>query len=186
MTFSARNAAFASLAALLLAKSARAVRDPFAELKPLVGSWLIDKDCVVNREKILAVVSRQPHSMHIEFFNPSAPGARIGTGDITSNGVEDHFRVSVQLPDNPILKQMGLTELPGSLVVSDDAENQDSSGKDSMTCSLAVSVFNSQTTAKFRDRFRKATFVFKDESPLGKDQCRGTAVKQKDAKSPRR
>ena len=177
MTPSARTLA---LAALLLSSGARASRDPYASLKPLAGTWLVDEDCVVNREKILAVFSRQPHSMHVEFFKPAAPSVRIGTADITAGGSKDHYRVSVVLPDNPILKTLGLKALPGTLVMSDDGD-EDNPGKNYMTCSLAVSVFNSQTTGKLRDHGRSATFIFKDETPLGKDQCRGTAVKQKAA-----
>jgi hypothetical protein len=177
MTIAARTLA---LAALLLAGSARAARDPYAPLKPLVGAWLIDKDCVVNREKVLAVITSQPHSFHVEFFDPRRPGVRTGTGDIFSTTTPDHYRVSVQLPDNPILQTLGLKELPGTLVIADDGD-EDNPGKNYLTCSLAVSVFNSQTTAKLRDRVRTATFIFKDETPLGKDQCRGTAVKQKAA-----
>lgn len=180
MNFSARTLALSTLAALLLAGSARAARDPFASLKPLIGTWLVDKDCVVNREKILAVFSRQPHSMHVEFFNPRNPGVRIGTADITSGGVEDHYRISVALPNNPVLDTLQIHSLPGSLVMSDDGD-EENPGKNYMTCSLAVSVFNSQTTGKLRDHGRTATFIFKDETPLGKDQCRGTAVKQKAA-----
>jgi hypothetical protein len=169
----------ATALSLLLAGAARAARDPFADLKPLAGSWLIDKDCVVNREKTLAVFTKQPHSIHGELFDPARPNVRLGTVDITSNGVEDHYQLVVKVPDNPILKTLGIASIPGTLVISDDTGDPDSPGKDYLSFNLAVSVFNSQTTAKLRSHYKKATFIFKDETPMGKDQCRGTAVKQK-------
>jgi hypothetical protein len=174
----------ALIAALLLSPALRAeaARDPYASLKPLVGSWLVEKDCVTDKESFLAVFTRRPRSMHFEFFDPRRPEESIGAGDIVSAGVPDHYRLSVRLPGNPVLKALRLDALPGSLVVSDDADDPDSPGKDYLTASAEASLLKSQTIVKLRDRKRKASFIFKDETPLGKDQCRGTGVKRKSAR----
>src|SRR5471032_1082905 len=115
----------AAAALLLSSLSGRALAaaDPYAALKPLIGTWLVDKDCVVSREKMLVVIMRQPKQVFVAFRNPIHPDAVLGTASITYNGVGDHYRVSAQMADNPILKSPGLRALPGSLVVSDDADD---------------------------------------------------------------
>ncbi|MFI5345807.1 MAG: hypothetical protein ACHQ51_05480 [Elusimicrobiota bacterium] len=158
---------------------ARAAKDEFAELKPLLGSWLVDKECGTNKERLLVVFTRHPKYIHMEFSNPLRPDTALGSADLFAHGVPGHFHSNVALPDNPVLKSIGATSLPRNLVVSDDPDEPEGPGKDYLTCSASVGPFSSLMTIKLRDKYRKATFIFTDESPISRDRCRGSGVKQK-------
>ena len=166
---------------MLLGPSRRALaaQDPYAAVKPLVGTWLVDIDCVVSRDKFLFVVIREPKQLFAQFRRPDSADDVLFTADIMYKGVEDHYQVNAAVP---ALKTLGLLSLPMSLVVSDDDEDPDSPGRDYLTFSSHLPAFDSQGTVKLRDRYRKATLIFKAKSALGDNQCRGTMVKQKPAR----
>ncbi len=176
------RAAVFSLLLLPLALPARAEGDDSASLKPLLGTWLVNRDCRVYKDKVLVVFTRLPKTVLVEFRDPKKPAASWGKADIVSAGEEDHYRVVTVLPNNPVLKTMGIKSVPGSLVVSDDESEPDGPGKDYLTCSSRVSVLTSLLTIKLRDKYKKATFLFKVDSPLGSRTCRGAGVKQPAAK----
>ena len=158
---------------------ARAAKDEFADLKPLIGSWLVDKQCGADKDRLLVVFTRHPKYIHMTFANPLRPEAVLGSANLFAHGVPGHFHSDVALPNNPVLKALGAESLPGNLVVSDDPDVPDGPGKDYLTCSASVGPFSSLTTIKLRDNYRKATFIFTDESPMSRDRCTGTGVKQK-------
>ena len=109
---------------------------------------------------------------------PAKPEASWGKADIVSTGEEDHYRVVTTLPNNPILKTLRMTSVAGSLVVSTDEEEEDSLPNNYITSSSKVSVLTSLLTIRLRAKYKKATFIFNVESPLGKQTCRGSGVKQ--------
>lgn len=177
-----RNLLLASAFAFLLLSPARAEGDEYAAVKPLLGTWLVDRDCKVYKDKVLVVFKRLPKSVLVEFRDPKKPEASWGKADIVSAGEEDRYRVLTTLPGNPILKGLGVKSVSGSMVVSDDADEPEGPGKDYITVSSRVSVLTSLLTIKLRDGYKKATFIFKTDSPLGSQQCRGSGAKKPAAK----
>lgn len=172
----------AFLCLLALVSPARAAKDEFADLKPLLGTWDVDKDCVVNRERIVAAFSRQPKEIFFEVLDPRDEKKRLWTADIVPNGGGGHFRVAVRMQDNPVLRALGLSVLPASLNVSDDTSDADSPGKDYITVGAEAGPLSSLTTIKLRPKGR-ATFLFTAKTPMSEDRCRGGGVKRKPAKS---
>lgn len=173
------------LSALLLlspAVSARAADDSYAALKPLLGTWLVDRDCRVLKDRVLVVVKRLPKTVLVEFRDPKKPASSWGKADIVTAGEEDHYRVFTAMPDHPLTKALGVKSIQGSMGVSDDEDEPDGPGKDYITVSSRVSALSSMLTIKLRDNYKKATFLFKAESPLGGQTCRGVGVKQPAAK----
>jgi hypothetical protein len=169
----------ASAIALLLlpAPSFAAQADPYSSLKPLTGTWLVDRECKAVKDKLLVEFVRLSSSVLAEFRNPQT-NARIGRADIFAEKAKDHFRIVTTLPDNPVLKALNMDSVTGSLVVSDDPDEPDGPGKDYLTSSTKISMLTALATVKLRSHYKKATFLFTTESPLGKEQCRGTAAKQ--------
>lgn len=169
--------------ALLLPASARAADDQYASLKPLLGSWLVDRDCRVYKDKVLVVFTRLPKTVLVEFRDPKKPAASWGRADIVATGEEDHYRMAASLPNNQVLKALNLKSVGGSVVVSTE-EEEDELPNNYVTSSSRVSALTSLLTIKLRDRYRKATFLFKTDSPLGGQSCRGAGSKQPASKTP--
>ena len=69
---------------LLLPLSARASEDQYASLKPLMGAWLVDRDCRVYKDKVLVVFSRLPKTVLVEFRSPGKTEALWGKADIVA------------------------------------------------------------------------------------------------------
>lgn len=168
----------ALLLLLVLTPPLARAEDDYASLKPLLGTWLADRDCRVYKDKVLVVFKRLPKTVLVEFRDPAKPEASWGKADIVSTGEEDHYRVVTTLPNNPILKTLRMTSVAGSLVVSTDEEEEDSLPNNYITSSSKVSVLTSLLTIRLRAKYKKATFIFNVESPLGKQTCRGSGVKQ--------
>ena len=176
-----RNSWLAAL--LLLPLSARAAEDQYASLKPLMGTWLVDRDCRVYRDKVLVVFSRLPKTVLVEFRSPGKSEASFGKADIVATGEEDHYRAVTVLPGNPVLKALGISSVGGSVTVStEDDDEEDSLPHNYITSSSKVSVLTSLLTIRLRSKYKKATFIFNTESPLGKQTCRGSGVKRPAAK----
>lgn len=171
-------------AALLLALSAppaRAARDVYADLRPLVGTWVVDRSCGPARDRVIVRVARQSGDYFAEFLDPRDETTRLGTASILPiAGQEDRFRLGVRLANNAVLKALGLDVLPATLVFSDDPDDEESGKKDYLSVSSTVGPLNSLTTVKLRGGGR-ATYLFKAETPMSQDRCRGTAVKRKEA-----
>lgn len=127
------------------------------------------------------IFTRAPKSIHMEYRDPNKPEI-LGTADVFGRGIEDHFQVRVAVTNSQVLKALGLDSLPANLVVAHDPDAPDSTGKDYMTCSTNIAGFRGMTTVKLRRGFKKASFLFTDETPNGKDRCRGTGYKQKPEK----
>lgn len=172
------------LAALLLSPlPVRAAEDQYAALKPLLGTWLVDRDCRVYRDKVLAVFTRQPKSVLVEFRSPGKTEALWGKADIVATGEEDHYRAVTVLPGNPVLKTLGISSVSGSVNVStEDEDDEDSLPHNYITSSSKVSMLSSLLTIRLREKYRKGTFIFNVDSPLGKQTCRGSGVKRPAAK----
>lgn len=173
-----RNLLLASAFALLLLAPARAEGDDYAAVKPLIGSWLVDRDCKVYKDKVLVIFTRQAKSVHVDLRDPRKPEASWGTADIVSQGEEDRYRVVTVLPNDRITKSLGIKAIPGSMVVSDDEDEPEGPGKDYITVSSRISVLTGLLTIKLRENYKKATFIFKADSPLGSQLCRGAGTKQ--------
>jgi hypothetical protein len=169
----------ATIILLLLPAPAFAAKaaDPYSSLKPLIGTWLVDRECKAVKDKLLVEFVRLSGSVLAEFRNPTTQ-ARVGRADIFAERAKDHFRIVTTLPDNPVLKALNMDSVTGSLVVSDDPDEPDGPGKDYLTSSTKISMLTALATVKLRSHYKKATFLFTTDSPLGKEQCRGTASKQ--------
>jgi len=172
-----RNIALAALV-LCLSSAVRAEGDAYAAIKPLIGSWLVDRDCKVYKDKVLVAFTKGPKAVVAEFRDPKKPAVSWGKADIVPLGEEDRYRVLTVLPNNPMLKTMGVKSITGTMVVSDDADEPEGPGKDYITVSSRVSMLTSLLTIKLRDGYKTATFIFKTESPLGAQTCRGAGKKQ--------
>ena len=116
----------ALLLLLVLTPPLARAEDDYASLKPLLVTWLADRDCRVYKDKVLVVFKRLPKTVLVEFRDPAKPEASWGKADIVSTGEEDRYRVVTTLPNNPILKTLRMTSVAGSLVVSTDEEEEDS------------------------------------------------------------
>ncbi len=160
---------------LCLAFPARAA-DQYTPMKGLVGVWVVDRDCSGVKDRFVAVFKQLPKQMTAEFLN--AKNQSMGRADIASTGEENHYRVVTALPNNPVLETLGVKSIGGSLTVSTNEDEEDGLKNNYITCSSKVSVLTSLVTIKLRDKYKKATFLFTTESPLGKQQCRGTGAKQ--------
>jgi len=168
---------------LLLPLSARAAEDQYASLKPLMGTWLVDRDCRVYKDKVLVVFSRQPKSVLVEFRSPGKTEALWGKADIVATEEEDHYRAVTVLPGNPVLKALGISSVSGSVTVStEDEDDEDSLPHNYITSSSKVSMLSSLLTIRLRSKYKKGTFIFNVDSPLGKQTCRGSGVKRPAAK----
>ena len=167
---------------LLLAAPVRAA-DPFASLKPLTGTWLVDRDCKVFHDKIILVFSRLEKTVLVEFRSPKSPEKTWGKADIVYDGQEDHYFVFTSIPDNPITKSLGIDKIQGNLSVSDDPDEQGGPGHDYLTCSSNISAMTSLLAVKLKNHYKKATFTFNVNSPIGGQRCTGTGVKQPAAKA---
>jgi len=165
---------------MLSAVSARA--DDFASLKPLLGTWLVDRDCRTYKDKVLVVFTRLPKTMLAEFRDPKKPESSWGKTDIHFAGEEDHYRVVTTLPSNQVLKTLRIGSVGGSLNVSSEEEDEDSLPNNYITSSSKVSVLSSLLTIRLRSKYKKATFIFNVDSPMGKQTCKGAGVKQPAAK----
>jgi hypothetical protein len=164
-----------ALLLLLLALPARAA-DQYAPLKGLLGVWVVDRDCAGVKDRFVAVFKKLPKQMTADFLN--AKNQSMGRADIVSTGEEDHYRVLTALPNNPVLQSLGVNSISGSLTVSTNEDEEDGLKNNYITCSSKVSVLTSLVTIKLREKYKKATFLFTVESPLGKQTCRGTGAKQ--------
>lgn len=164
--------------ALLLAPLSSRAEDPFAAMKPLMGTWLVDRDCKVYKDKVLVVFKRLAKTVLVEFRDPKKPASRWGKADVVEVGEEDRFRVFTSVPGHPITKFLGSKPIQGTLTVADDEDEPEGPGKDYITVSSRVSVLSSLLTVKLRDNYKRATFIFKADSPLGSQQCRGAGVKR--------
>lgn len=167
---------------LLLSPLSVRAEDPFAAMKPLMGTWLVDRDCGVYKDRVLVVFKRLTKTVLVEFRDPKKPSSSWGKADVVEVGQEDRFRVFTALPGHPIMKFMGNKPIQGTLTVADDEDEPEGPGKDHITVSSKVSVLSSLLTVKLRDNYKRATFIFKADSPLGSQQCRGSGVKQPAAK----
>lgn len=167
---------------VLLLSASPVHADDFASLKPLLGSWLVDRDCRVYKDKVLVVFTRLPKTMLAEFRDPKKPESSWGKTDILFNGEEDHYRVLTTLPGNQILKTLRVGSVGGSLNVSTEEEDEDSLPNNYITSSSKVSVLSSLLTIRLRSKYKKATFIFNVETPMGKQTCKGSGVKQPAAK----
>lgn len=166
----------------LLCFAAPSRADDYASLKPLLGSWLVDRDCVVYKDKVLVVFTKLSKTMLAEYKDPKKPEVSWGKTDIVSTGEEDHYRVVTAVPNDKALKTLRISSVGGSLNVTTKEEDEDSLPNNYITSSSKVSVLSSLLTVRLRSKYKKATFVFSVNSPLGKQQCRGTGVKQPAAK----
>jgi hypothetical protein len=173
------SAALVLACVALPAREGRAAGREFNPIRPLLGRWTVDMVCGTDQSRMLIVLSEAKASFSGRMLDGAALDRELGHFDLLYNGSPGHYRFGLALPDNPILKLLKLDMFPGSLVVSDDPDDPDSPGQDYLSASSNVGVLKSLTTVKLRDRRRKATFIFWDESPLGKDQCRGKAAKQR-------
>lgn len=171
------------LAVLLVcaAVSARAA-DNYSSLKGLLGTWTVDRDCRGRKDRFTAVIRKLPKTMRATFLSTSTPPKDMGLSDIVFTGEEDHYKAITVLPNNPVLKALKVKAIAGGLNVSTEDDEGDSLPNNYMTVSSQVSVLKAMTTIRLRDGYKKATFLFTTESPMGKEQCRGTAVKQAPAK----
>jgi hypothetical protein len=125
--------------------------------------------------------TRREKSIHMEYRDPNKPEI-LGTAEIFGRGIEDHFQVRVAVADSPVLKALGVDSLPANLVIGDDPDDPDSPGKDYLTCSTNLPGYRAMTTVKLRRGYKKGSFLYTDETPNGKDRCRGTGYKQKPPK----
>lgn len=171
-----RTAVIASLL-FSVARSVRAADDQYASLKPLLGTWLIDRNCGGAKDKFLVIFKRLPKTVVAQFRSPKNSEMNFGRADIVATSEEDHYRTVTALPNDPVLKALNVKSIAGNLVVSND-EEEDDLPNNYITYSSRVSVISSLVTIRLRDHYRKATFLFNAESPLGKQTCRGTAAKQ--------
>ena len=173
------------LAALLLAAApAGAAGKAYADLRPLIGTWDMQKDCPDGKQSLIVTFVETKVRVEGRIADAAAPEREMGTFTVEYNGSEGHYRTSTMLPDNPVLKNLGLTPLPGAMVVSTDEDDAESIGHDYINISSVVGPFTAATTVKLR-RGGKATFVFKNESPRGKSACRGSGRKRRPAKAGR-
>jgi hypothetical protein len=177
-----RNIGLAAAFVLLLLSPVRAAEDQYASLKPLLGTWLADRDCRIYKDQVLVVFTRLPKTVLAEFRDPKKPAVSWGKADIVATGEEDHYRAVTVLPGNPVLKALGLSSVGGSVNVSTEEEDEDSLPNNYITSSSKVSVLSSLLTIRLRSKYKKATFIFNVESPMGKQTCRGSGVKQPAAK----
>jgi hypothetical protein len=176
---------FLALAAFAaLATECRAAGREFDDIRPLLGRWSAEKSCAAEKESVLVVFAENKASFSGEILDAAQPAKQLGRFDIAYNGSPGRYRIGLSLSDNPVLKLLKLDVLPGTLNVDDDPDDPDSPGKDYICVNANVGVLKSQVVIKLRSHKRKATFVFKDESPLGTDQCRGTAAKLKKPATP--
>lgn len=145
-----RPLGLAAIAFLLLSSAlpARAAEDKYAALKPLLGTWFVDRQCGRVQDRLLVVFRRLPKTVLGEFYDAKDPKVSIGRADIVSAGEDDRYRVVIALPNNPVLKALNLRSLAGSMVVSDDPDEPDGPGKDYITRSSRVSVLTSLVTIK--------------------------------------
>jgi hypothetical protein len=163
---------------VLTAPVARAAEDQYASLKPLMGTWIVDRDCRGMKDRFNVVIKRLPKTVVANFSSLKTPPTDMGRADIVSAGEEDHYRVVTALPNNPVLKALNVKSIGGSLTVSSDESEEDALPNNYITVSSKVSVLTSLVTIKLRDKYKKATFLFSTESPMGKETCRGSAAKQ--------
>jgi hypothetical protein len=159
-----------------LALPARAAGDAYAPLKGLLGTWVVDRDCNGVKDRFVAVFKQLPKQMTADFL--SAKNQSMGRADIVTTGEEDHYRVVTALPNNPVLTTLGVKSIGGSLTASTNEDEEDGLKNNYLTCSSQVSVLTSLVTIKLREKYKKATFLFTTESPLGKSTCRGSGTKQ--------
>ncbi len=167
-----------ALLVLLLASPALAATDGYKPLKPLMGVWLVDRDCKVFHDKVLVEFSRLEKTVLVEFKSPKDPSKVWGKADVVYDGQEDHYRVFTSVPDHPVTKNLGIQNIQGSLSVSDDPDNPEGPGHDYLTSSSSFSALTAQLAVKLRNNFKKATFTFKMNSPMGGMSCKGTGAKQ--------
>lgn len=67
-------------------------------------------------------------------------------------------------------------------VSTEDEDDEDSLPHNYITSTSKVSMLSSLLTIRLRSKYKKATFIFNTESPLGKQTCRGSGVKRPSAK----
>ena len=164
------------LALVLLSPAARAAGDQYASLKPLLGTWIVDKTCGTYKDRVLVVIKRLPKTV-VANFHDLKMTQNLGRADIFSAGEDGRYNIVAALPDNEVLKAMGLKSIAGTLVVSDDDSDPEGPGKDYLTMSSRVSVLSNLLTIKLRENYKKATFILKTESPLGGQTCKGSGSK---------
>lgn len=165
-------------AVLLLTAGVPSRADDYASLKGLLGTWTVDRDCRGRKDRFTAIIRKFPKTMRANFLSSSTPSKDMGQADIVFTGEEDHYRAVTVLPNNPVLKALKVKAIGGSLNVSTEDDEGDGLPNNYITCSSRVSVLSSLVTIRLRDKYTKATFLFTVDSPMGKEQCRGTAVKQ--------
>lgn len=168
--------------ALMLASSAHAA-DPFVHLKPLYGTWLVKRDCKIFKDEVLVAFSRLDKTVLVEFSSPKAPAKIWGKADVVYNKQEDHFLVFTAVPQHPVLQSLGMNNLQGHLSVQDDPDLEDGPGHDYLTLGSDVPAITTELAVKLRNGYKKATFTFQLNSPLGGQRCTGTGAKQAAAKA---
>lgn len=168
----------AALAAVLLAAAApaRAAGKAYADLRPLIGTWDVLKDCPDGKQKLLITFAETKTRVDGRIADGADPAKELGTFAVEYNGSEGHYKTATMLPGNEVLKSLNLLPLPGALVVSDDEDDPDSKGRDYVSISSVVGPLKTAATVKLRAH-GTATFVFKSESPMGKTACRGSGKK---------
>lgn len=165
--------ALALLAAL--AAPARAA-DAYKDLKPLLGDWAGVCNCREGPSEQKIRFSRVKEGV---LFNVvSGPGGAAGV--LVAQGGTGRYRTVARVTGVPLLTQMGLADVPGSLSVSEDDESEQ---PDVLSFSAGLSQgIKFLGGGRLKQGGRAISYQITVESPLGKNVCAGQLRKAKPGK----
>ncbi len=176
------TAAALPLAAVLLASAAPAgaAGKAYDDIRPLFGTWDVQRDCPDVKDRLVFVFTEEKDHVTGRILDAADPAKELGRFDIVYNGSEGHYKYALSWPENATFKGLGVDPVPGSLVVSDDTADEDSPGRDYFSFGSVTGPLKALATVKLRgSRRNKGTFTFKGESGGGRSACRGAGAKRK-------
>lgn len=160
----------AALLLLLLSVPASAKKDDFAPIKGLLGTWAVDRDCKVMKDRILVEIVRLPNAVRSTYYSADKK-KNLGKSEVFYNAESGRYKAYTYLPQ---FKQFGITALPGSLAVA--GEDEDEPGL--ITVTGKMSVVSGTLQIRLREKDSKLTFSARAQTPLGPQNCAGAGVKQ--------
>jgi hypothetical protein len=161
---------------------AAAAPDPYREIRPIVGTWTVDASCSSGKYRLGVSFTETKRGLTGKVVPADE---RVPAADVTIIyiGPKGRYQVDATMKNSPVFQALGLSTVRGNLTVADDEEDEESPGRDKLFYSLNVNNFLTATVdAKLKEKYRKAGFIFKSQSPMGRDNCQGSAVKLDDRK----
>ncbi len=161
-------------ALLLLLLSAPAAAGDYAPLKGLLGTWAVDRDCKVMRDRILVEIVLLPNAIRASYFTVDKK-KNLGKSEVFYNAESERYKAYTYLPQ---LKQFGVAALPGSLSVA--GPDEDEPGL--ITVTGKKSAASGTLQLRLKEKNTKLSFSARAQTPLGAQNCSGTGVRQPAAK----